>query len=63
MSVAYFYFLKNFSFSELYKALKQSIKREQLDPISERTAKLLIEEFEQSGIQLSESDVFFKLLN
>ncbi|KAL3080288.1 hypothetical protein niasHS_012393 [Heterodera schachtii] len=50
-------------FSELYEALRLSLEREQLDTISERTCRLLLAEFEQSGIQLAsvERKQFVKL--
>lgn len=46
---------------KLYESLKNSLVTEQknLDGVSIRTAKLLIEDFEQSGVHLKEKEVVF----
>jgi len=47
-------------FQELYFALKRSLETEsaRLDPVSLRTAKMLLQDFELSGVLLSDSEVW-----
>lgn len=48
---------------ELYQSLKKSLitEKEELDEVSLRTANLLIEDFEHSGVHLKENQVFIKV--